>query len=86
MYFSLPSPIDYVKKVNEQFIESGKLINSEKEAEKFKIINPEIRDSYKVNKNIKDINFKLITPKDGINIDLDATALYPLNWADTKLH
>ena len=53
MYFSLPSPIDYVKKVNEQFIESGKLINSEKEAEKFKIINPEIRDSYKVNKNIK---------------------------------
>lgn len=58
MYFSLPSPIDYVKKVNEQFIESGKLINSEKEAEKFKIINPEIRDSYKVNKNIKDINFK----------------------------
>lgn len=58
MYFSLASPIDYVKKVNEQFIESGKLINSEKEAEKFKIINPEIRDSYKVNKNIKDINFK----------------------------
>ena len=28
---------------------------------------------------VKDINFKLITPKDGINIDLDAASLYPLN-------
>lgn len=57
-FLIIPNSFDYVMKVNKDFLNSGRLIYSEDEAIKFKIIDLDLKDSYYVKKDLDKVNFK----------------------------
>lgn len=58
MLMIIPNSFDYAIKVNKDFLNSGRLLYSEDEAIKFKIIDLDLKDSYYVKKDLDKVNFK----------------------------
>lgn len=58
MFMIMPNSFDYAIKVNKEFLNSGRLLYSEDEAMKFKIIDVDLKDSYYVKKDLNKVNFK----------------------------
>lgn len=58
MLMVITNSFDYAIKVNKDFLNSGRLLYSEDEAIKFKIIDSDLKDSYYVKKDLDKVNFK----------------------------
>lgn len=57
-FLIIPNAFDYAMKVNKDFLNSGRLLYSEDEAIKFKIIDLDLKDSYYVKKDLDKVNLK----------------------------
>ena len=57
-FLIIPNSFDYTMKVNKDFLNSGRLLYSEDEAIKFKIIDLDLKDSYYVKKDLDKVNLK----------------------------
>lgn len=58
MLMVITNSFDYAIKVNKDFLTSGRLLYSEDEAIKFKIIDSDLKNSYYVKKDLDKVNFK----------------------------
>lgn len=54
----IQNSFDYAISVNREFLNSGRLLHSEDDAIKFKIIDLDLKDSYYVKKDLDKVNFK----------------------------